>query len=154
MLNWNRKRGVLLDTQNYESVDDEAQKLIRKYVLSSLQYLENGQLMLLKGEAGKAGEFLWGSIAQSLHALAASKNMPQLRSHRSLRYFVSTVSREINDRRLNEVFWQAEKLHSNFHEVDLTTEEIAEFVEPIREAVQKLHSLIPAELVSEKVDED
>ena len=141
-------------TQNYESGDDEAQNRVRKYVVSSLRYLENGQSMLLKGEAEKAGELLWGSIAQSLQALAASKNMPQLRSHRSLRYFVSTVSREINDRRLNEVYWQAEKLHSNFHEVELTTEEVAEFVDPIREAVQKIHSLIPAELVSGKINED
>jgi len=139
-----------LNTRNYESADDEKQNYVRKYVLSSLRYLENGQQMLLKGEAEKAGEFLWGSIAQALQALAASRNIPVLKSHRSLRYIASTVSKEMDDRRLNEVFWQAEKLHSNFHEVEMTVDEVAEFVDPIRETVQKIHSYIPPELVNEQ----
>lgn len=139
-----------MNTQNYSPLEDETQNQTRKYVLSSLRYLENSQQMLLKGEAEKAGEFLWGSIAQALQALAASRNIPMLKNHRSLRYFVSTVSKEMDDRRVNEVFWQAEKLHSNFHEVEMTVDEVAEFVNPISEIVQKIHSYIPPELVNEQ----
>ena len=128
---------------------NDARDSIRKHVLASLQYMENGQLMLKKQEAGKASELLWGGVSQALEALAESRNR-RLANHRSLRYFVGELSRETGDRSINDVFYQAENLHSNFHSVDMSVENVGANVDAIRGLVWKLLSMIPPELVSQE----
>jgi len=127
----------------------EASDSIRKHVLACLEYMQNGQLMLNKQEAGKASELLWGGVSQALEALAESRNM-RLANHRSLRYFVSELSRETGDRSINNAFYQAETLHSNFHSVDMSVENVAANVDAIRELVSKVLAMIPVELVNKK----
>ena len=134
---------------NTPVLSNEASDSIRKHVLASLQYMENGQLMLNKQQAGKAGELLWGGVSQALEALAETRNM-RLANHRSLRYFVGELSREMGDRSISDAFYQAEALHSNFHSVDLSVENVAANVDAIRELVSKLLSMIPPESVNEK----
>lgn len=121
---------------------------VKKYVFASRHYLENALLMLNNQEAAKASELLWGSVAQALQAVAASRNI-RLSNHRSLSWFVSSLARELNDRALLDGFWRAQALHSNFHEVDLTVEDVAGVVDHIRTAVSKLLALIPSELTLE-----
>ena len=127
----------------------EASDSIRKHVLACLEYMQNGQLMLNKQEAGKASELLWGGVSQALEALAESRNM-RLANHKSLRYFVSELSRETGDRSINNAFYQAQGLHSNFHSVDMSVENVAANVDAIRELVSKVLSMIPVELVNKK----
>ncbi len=124
------------------------QETVKKYISASRHYLENALLMLNNQEAAKASELLWGSLAQALQAVAASRNI-HLSNHRSLRWFVSTLARELNDRALLDGFRQAEALHSNFHEVDLSVEDVAGTVDPIRTTVSRVLALIPSELVQE-----
>ena len=126
----------------------EARQTIRKYVAASLHYLENALVLLQKEEPAKAGELLWGSTAQAIQALAASRGR-LLTNHRSLRWFITTLAKERNDRTLVDNFRRAEYLHSNFHEVDLSVEDVALDVDSIRELVNSLLSLIPTELVRE-----
>lgn len=126
----------------------EARENVEKHVFASLHYLENALVMLNDQEAAKASEFLWGGVAQALHAVAASRNV-HLSNHRSLRWFVSTLARELNDRTLLDGFRQAEALHSNFHEVDLAVEDVAVVADPIRESVSRLLALVPSELIRE-----
>jgi hypothetical protein len=129
-------------------VNNEVKDSIRKHVQASLEYMENGQLMLRKQEAGKASELLWGGVSQALEALAESRNI-RLSNHRSLRYFVSELSRETGDRSINDAFYQAEALHSNFHSVDMSVEDVVTNVDAIRDLVSKLLSMIPPELVNQ-----
>ena|SRR3990172_3402692 len=126
----------------------EAREAVKKYELASLHYMENALLMLNSRDAGKASELLWGSVAAALKAVAASRGI-RLANHRSLRWFISTLSSELGDRTLVDGFWQAEALHSNFHEVDLTPEDVAVLVEPIRKTVERLLALVPPELLQE-----
>jgi len=130
-------------------LSNEASDSIRKHVLASLEYMENGQLMLNKQEAGKASELLWGGVSQAVEALAESRNI-RLANHRSLRHFVSDVSRETGDRSINDAFYQAEALHSNFHSVDMSVENVVANVDAIRALVSKVLSMIPAELINQK----
>ena len=129
-------------------VIDEARETIRKYVLASLHYMENALIMLDNREAGKASELLWGSMAEALQAVAASRDI-RLKNHRSLRWFMAELSKELGDKSIVDGYYHAERLHTNFHEVDLTPEDIALVLEPIRETVKKLLDLIPKELVNE-----
>ena len=130
-------------------VNNEVKDSIRKHVQASLEYMENGQLMLNKQEAGKASELLWGGVSQALEALAESRNI-RLANHRSLRWFVAELSRETGDKSINSIFYQAEAVHSNFHSVDMTAQDVATNVDPIRDLVSKLLCMIPPELVNQK----
>ena len=130
-------------------LSDEARDSIRRHVLASLEYMENGQLMLNKQEAGKASELLWGGVSQALEALAESRNR-RLANHRSLRWFVAELSRETGNRSINDAFYQAEALHSNFHSVEMSVENVAANVDSIRDLVSNVLSLIPIELVNQK----
>jgi NDP-sugar pyrophosphorylase family protein len=134
---------------NTPVLNDEARDSIRKHVLASMEYMENGLLMLNKQEAGKASELLWGGVSQALEAVAESRNV-RLSNHRSLRYFVSELSRETGDRSINDAFYQAESLHGNFHSIDMTVEDVVTNIDAIRELVSKLLSMVPLELVNQK----
>lgn len=115
--------------------------------------MENALVFLQRGEAGKASEFLWGSVAEALQAVAASRGV-RLANHRSLRYFATTLAKELGDRSLIEGFSHADRLHSNFYEVELELADVAAVVEPIRNTVAKLFALIPEEALREKLEPD
>lgn len=127
----------------------EAQEKVRNYVTASLHYLENALLMVSQGDAGKASELLWGSVAEAVQALATSHDK-QLSSHRSLHWFIGYLSRELNDQSIAEAFYIAENLHhKGFHEVELDIRDVALVVEPIRKLVTKLLDLVPKEFINE-----
>jgi len=134
---------------NTVPVNNEVKDSVRKHIRASLEYMENGQLMLKKQEVGKASELLWGGVAQALEALAESRNI-RLSNHRSLRWFVAELSRDTGDKSINNIFYQAEALHGNFHSVDMTAQDVATNVNAIRDLVSKLLSMIPPELANQE----
>ena len=117
---------------------------LQRYIIHSRQYLENALLALQNLEAGKAGELLWGSVAEMLHAVAAYHNK-QLRTHRELKNFVIQLARELNDDTIEKDFLIAESLHHNFYEVQQEPIDIAIVVATVRELVNKLFNLLPPE---------
>lgn len=137
-----------MSIQGLEKVVAEARDTVRKYVLASKHYMENALLMLNSRDAGKASELLWGSMAEALQAVAAFRGK-RLSSHRSLRWFVARLSKELDNKSIVEAFYQAEALHSNFHEVEFNPEDVAMVLEPIRTTVAYLLDLVPRELVNE-----
>ena len=134
---------------NTVTVNNEVKDSVRKHIQASLEYMENGQLMLKKQEVGKASELLWGGVSQALEALAESRNI-SLANHRSLRWFAAELSRETGDKSINSTFYQAEALHSNFHSVDMSVQDVATNVNAIRDLVSKLLSMIPPELANQE----
>lgn len=115
---------------------------------ASLHYMENALLTLRSHDPGKASELLWGSVAEALQAVAASRGK-RLTNHRSLHWFVGVLSKELGDEGMVTAFYSAEALHSNFHEVEYSTEDVARAVQPIRKLVARLLDLIPKELLTE-----
>lgn len=125
----------------------EAQEKIRDYVIASRNYMQNALLMLRQGEASKASELLWGSVAEATQALALSRGK-MLVNHRSMHFFIGEISKELKDRELAVSFMAAENLHQKgFHEVELDIRDVALVVEPIQTLVVKLLDLIPKEIV-------
>ncbi len=116
----------------------------QRYIAHSQQYLENALSALQNQEAGKAGELLWGSAAEMLHAVAVNRNW-QLRSHRELKNFVMQLTRELNDDTIEKGFLLAESLHHNFYEVQQEPIDIEIVVPTVRELVNKLFRLLPPE---------
>lgn len=121
---------------------------VRRYVLHSLQYLGNALVALQNEEAGKAGELLWGSVAEALHAVAASKNVP-IPSHRQLKNFALGLAKELRDESIATDFLLAESFHHNYYEVTFEPTDVAVAVVRIQEMVGKLHKLIPPGVVEE-----
>ena len=54
-----------------------------KYKPQSIHYLENAFKFIKVGNPEKAGEFLWGSMAQALKAVAASRGR-ELNTHQEI----------------------------------------------------------------------
>lgn len=116
-------------------------KSAEEYKAQSIHYLKNAFSSLEAGDSDKASEFLWGSMAQALKAVAALKGK-QLQRHWEISEYAKELARELWDKTLYEAFGHASYLHSNFYEAGLRLEDVYIYAEDIRKAVGKLLSLI------------
>ena len=114
----------------------------RKYKAQSIHYLENAFNYIEAGDPQKASEFLWGSIAEALKAVAQAKGI-ELRGHDLLRHYARELAKKQEDATIYEVFRKAESLHRNFYELGTELEEVYILAAEIRATVDKLLSLTP-----------
>jgi len=122
----------------------EVKESIQKYRGQSVHYLENAFSSIEVGDVEKASEFLWGTMAQALKAVAASKGI-ELRTHWAITDYAKELTRELNDKAIYDVFGHASYLHSNFYEAGLRLEDVSVYAEEIRDMARKLLDLIPTE---------
>jgi hypothetical protein len=127
----------------------DALSVLQGHVIHSRQYLENALMALQDGEAGKAGELLWGSVAQAIHAVALSKNR-SVETHHGVKNFVLQLARDSEDKTIETNFLLAESLHHNFYTVQQESEDIAIVLPAVQELVRKLINLIPPELLEQR----
>ena len=127
----------------------EAKKRINKYKTQSVHYFENALHFLETSDAEKASEFLWGSMAQALKAVAASRDIT-LRSHKNVRDYAMELARTLQDESIRHAFDYAQSLHSNFYESGLLLEDVVMGAEDVKKAVAKLLNLIPEEEATEE----
>jgi len=118
------------------------ERVVERYEAQSKHYLDNAAASMRKGDIEKASEFLWGSIAEAVKAVAASKGIT-FYSHRRLKEYASELARELQDKSISDTFNRAESLHFNFYESTLELKDIRLVAEDIRTTVNKLLSLIP-----------
>jgi hypothetical protein len=64
-----------------------------EYKTQSIHYLENAFKSIKAGNPEKAGEFLWGSMAQALKAVAASRER-ELNTHEEIRRYARSWLKE------------------------------------------------------------
>ncbi len=114
----------------------------RKYKTQSIHYIENAINCIETGDAQKASDFLWGSVAEALKAVAEVKGI-ELRSHKSIRDYARELAKEEKDPTIFDVFRKAESLHRNFYELGTELEEVYILSGEVRALVDKLFRLIP-----------
>lgn len=114
---------------------------VRVHREEAQRLLENAYALLCQGEAEKAGELFWGSMAHALTAVAATKGV-ELRQQREIREFARAVAREAQDATLWNIYIAAEHLHSDFYEVALSVEDVAATGEQVQEGVRRLLGLL------------
>lgn len=119
----------------------EAKESAERYKAQSMHYLKNALHFVEVDDAEKASEFLWGSIAEALKAVAASKEI-ELRSHKDLRDYAMELAKALRDESIRNTFLHAQSLHSNFYETGLVMEDVAMCADDIRATLAKLFSLI------------
>lgn len=120
----------------------EAKEKIKKYKTQSVHYFDNAMKYIAAGDIEKASEFLWGSMAQALKAVAGSRNI-WLKSHSQVKKYAIELSRATNDESIRHAFDYAQSLHSNFYESGLLLEDIVIAAEDVKNVVTKLLELIP-----------
>jgi hypothetical protein len=125
-------------------LDLEAKKKIKMYRTQSVHYFENAFHFVEAGDLEKASEFLWGSMAEALKAVAASRGI-RLKSHKEIRDYAMELARALKDESIRHAFNNAQSLHSNFYESGLMLEDVAIGADDVKTAVAKLFSLIPEE---------
>ncbi len=119
-------------------------ELLEKYRAQSIHYFENALSSIEAGDTEKAGEFLWGSMAQALKAVAASEGR-ELNTHGEIRKYATELAKKHNDMSIWDVYGVANSLHGNFYEAGLSLEEVQTHAERIRTIVVKLFNLISQE---------
>lgn len=119
-------------------------ELLEKYKAQSIHYFENALSSIQASDTEKAGEFLWGSLAQALKAVAASERR-ELNTHGDIRRYAAELAKKHNDVSIWDVYGIANSLHGNFYEAGLSLEEVQTHADRIRTTVVKLLSFIPEE---------
>lgn len=117
------------------------QNKAKKYAEQSIHYFSNALESFKSNEYEKAGELLWGSVAQIIKAVAASKGKT-LKKHTVLWTFVENLTEELKDRSIYDTFAQANHLHSNFYEVELPPEHISRQIDQIKALIYKMLGLL------------
>lgn len=120
----------------------DAKTKVNKHKKLSIHYFENAIKFIDKGDAEKASEFLWGSLAQAVKAVAANKNI-ELKSHNKLKDYTLALARELKDDSIRHTFDYAQNLHSNFYESGLLLEDVVRASEDVKKTVRQLLDLVP-----------
>jgi hypothetical protein len=107
------------------------------YERQSLRYLENAQEFLERDEPEKTGELLWGALAEALKAVAARGDR-LVRSHRELWSLARVVATELGDESIYDAFVQANALHSNFYEAEISIDDIRVVAPKISATIERL----------------
>ena len=116
----------------------------RNHVFHCHQYMDNALEALEKNEPGKAGEMLWGSITQAVHAVDAWRG-PVIDDHRRLMNFAYSLETEIGDPPFRFVLRSASSLHHNFYVPVDTVEEIERLLSGIQATTTDILALLPDE---------
>jgi len=114
--------------------------LAENYVNTSYMYLENFKKLMKENEPEKAGEVLWGAMAESIRAFAAKDGF-QIGSHDELKNFAKEISFNLKYSELWDAFRKAENLHSNFYESRLKIEDVEEIAREIEPVIIRIISL-------------
>ena len=118
-----------------------AEKRQGLYRRQAEKYWENGYGLLAFGDTEKAAELFWGAMAQAIKGVAARKGVA-LRRHGQVRQFARTLAKELEDPTLWHAFVNAEHLHTDFYEVNLSAEDVVAITEGLKPAIKKLFDLM------------
>jgi hypothetical protein len=95
--------------------------IVQQYLQYSKQYYENSNALLRRNERAKAGEFLWGAIAEATKALHLMVKKVPVSTHRGTISYLYELVTQYRDRCAitKEHVSAAERLHSNFYHANL-----------------------------------
>ena len=118
----------------------------RNHIFHCRQYMDNALEALNKDEPGKAGELLWGSVSQAIHAVDAWRGAV-IDDHRSLMNFAyHRIGREIDDQDFPTRVEAASSLHHNFYVPTRTRADLELLVPGIQRAISQVLALLPEEI--------
>ncbi len=119
-------------------------ELLEKYKSQSIHYFENALNYIQVGDAEKASEFVWGSMAEALKAVAAKKGI-RLWNHDDIGDYAKKLAKELGNEEITKAHGLASSLHSNFYEAGLRIEDVRLRLDQIKGTIKKLLELVTEE---------
>lgn len=98
---------------------------LARYLEGSSLYQRNADLLLRQGDRAKAGEMLWGAVAELLKAIGLLYGRP-VGGHAELIALTKSLAVGRQDPEMVRLVKAAEKLHVNFYEHHLDDEEFSD----------------------------
>ncbi len=114
---------------------------VKEYLKARDEYYKNALELIEKGELRKASELLWGAVAQSIKALAATRQI-RIDTHAKFFDFMREVAKEIKDEELYKKFLFLRDLHRNFYEETIAPQDFEIYLKEATAFMKKIEKLI------------
>jgi hypothetical protein len=118
-----------------EELDPE--DLVEHYSVLSKKYLKEADEFMTKGDLVQSSEKLWGAAALAVKTVAAKRGL-KLEKHGSLWDFVDKLAVERSDEDLLGSFHDANSLHRNFYEHQMTRRAVEIAGKEVKRLIEKL----------------
>lgn len=125
----------LLQKSLNEELDPE--DLVEHYSVLSEKYLKEADEFMSKGDLVQSSEKLWGAAALAVKTVAAKRGL-KLDKHGSLWDFVDKLAVERSDEDLLDSFHDANSLHRNFYEHQMTRRAVEIAGKEVKKLIEKL----------------
>jgi hypothetical protein len=114
-----------------------------EYMETRDHYYRNLEKTLVKRDYRKSSELLWGTITQSVKALAAMPPSPrEIIRHGEFFSFTESVAREIGDETYYELFVELNILHRNFYDKIIPENSFRIYMKKAKKFLKKTQCLI------------
>jgi Arc/MetJ-type ribon-helix-helix transcriptional regulator len=111
---------------------------VATYLQLNRKYLKEADDLVAKGDYAQASEKLWGAFVEIIKAVAESRG-EKLGTHRSIAQYVLKLDKENPELRLHDAFAHADKLHTNFYEDHLPSEDVLRSEQLLKRAIQGIN---------------
>ena len=113
-----------------------------EYLSRSNKYWRQALELFEKGEVEKASELAWGSVAERIKGLSLIKSGNWLRSHKEVRNYMKMISSQLPDKELHQLFLVAQRLHVEFYESHLDSDDVKEALLSVEKLLTKIDFLL------------
>ena len=96
---------------------------------------------MAKGDYVQASEKFWGAATETVKALVAIRKV-ELRTHSDLWKFVGQLRTELKDPEISKLFAAAGTLHQNFYEAHLVPDMVIDYIEAVKQFVNRLEKML------------
>lgn len=116
-----------------------------KYEQKAKEYMSNAQKLLGERKLTKAGEFLWGAIAELVKAISVLSGRPPI-SHKEVIDAGKHMALQLNDKEMFKLLDRsAQALHANFYEDFLSEDAFSEHYSAVLILLEKLERVLAKE---------
>jgi len=120
--------------------------IFKKYIRTRDHYYTNMKKVLAKKEHRKASELLWGTITQSIKALASLAGI-KIRSHNRFRTFTRQVAKESKDPEYHKLFLDLQVLHRHFYDEQFDSVDFPNYHKKALQFLKKNNNLIKKKFI-------
>jgi len=107
----------------------------------SEKFMRDAEEFLKRCDYVQASEKAWGAASQMVKAVAAKEGR-EIRSHRELHEYLSSIVERTGDIELRRTWSAAGELHRNFYEAWLPSELVKGYIRDVKELIGKLRKLL------------
>lgn len=124
----------------------EIAERIESHRLRAAQYFQNSQEAVGKEEYEKAGELIWGAVANYIHAFILLRERKIYKRHRAVVDFGRNIAIQRGDERLLNAVEEADEMHEHYYRGSRIRSSFPDRFEDGRYAIETLDKLLRTEV--------